>query len=986
MSSSHNPAAQAAFARGQKAEADDDHIAAERHYEHAQRLAPEDDDIALALGLLRLNRKDARAAEPLELVARRHDLRDAWIALAALHIMLKQAHDAAWALGEALARNSLPREANAHILATAVVRLAGLPGWSSLSPDGTLRICLAPGGTRKRLSIALDGRPIPVPAKLRAKAGVLELAMPAGWQHARQLELQHDGIQLLGSPIDAATIGRIEGFVQAIQGGLQGWAWYPADPAVEPVLTIADGTARPQTVVAHARAWIEHPRPLAFPRAFSLPAEQAARFAGAVTVCVPDGRSLTGSPLDPGAEWRSAAAAAEAVRRLFPASGPPLRRNTALPELPAVPADIVGAPARGNRRRRPVAVVIPVYRGLRQTMDCIDSVLATVGRSVEVIVIDDQSPEAKLVAALRKLARDGRIRLHRNRRNLGFPGSANCGVRLAGEADVVLLNSDTLCPPGWLERLRAAAYSAGDVGTVTPLSNDATIMSYPSIEAVNPVPNLAQTVALDRLAHEVAGAELVDLPTGIGFCWFLRRDCVEQVGLLRGDVFAQGYGEENDFCLRARQLGWRHVGLPGLFIGHVGGQSFGATKQQLIERNLRVLNRLHPGYDALIQEWLAADPMAPVRRRLDMRRWAEGARAQATVLISHDRLGGVLRRVTERCAELAAGGTRPVLLSPARLPDGRRGCRVSEGATQAYPNLVFAMPAEADALVTLLRADRPNLVELHHYIGHDPAVLQLAARLDVPHVVVLHDYSWFCPRINLVGGDRRYCGEPDLRGCETCITDHGTTNDDAIRPAELIARSAALLGKARDIVAPSADTARRYRRHFPALRPRPVPPEDDTSLAPPRAPRDQGAPVRAAVVGAVGIEKGFDFMLACARDAAARRLALEFVLIGYSCDDARLLETGRVVVTGPYEQGDGPALVRQMDADLGFLPSLWPETWCYVLSEAWQAGLSVLAFDLGAPSERIRATGRGWLLPLGATPGIVNNALLAAGRQARAAG
>ena len=132
------------------------------------------------------------------------------------------------------------------------------------------------------------------------------------------------------------------------------------------------------------------------------------------------------------------------------------------------------------------------------------------------------------------------------------------------------------------------------------------------------------------------------------------------------------------------------------------------------------------------------------------------------------------------------------------------------------------------------------------------------------------------------------------------------------------------------------------------------------------------------MVGGIGPEKGYDVLLACARDAAARALPLEFVLVGHTPDDATLLETGRVFVTGPYQEAEAVAEIRAQQAQLGFLPSVWPETWCYTLGEAWQAGLEVAVFDIGAPAERVRRTGRGWVLPLGLPIHIVNNVLLAA--------
>jgi glycosyltransferase involved in cell wall biosynthesis len=130
------------------------------------------------------------------------------------------------------------------------------------------------------------------------------------------------------------------------------------------------------------------------------------------------------------------------------------------------------------------------------------------------------------------------------------------------------------------------------------------------------------------------------------------------------------------------------------------------------------------------------------------------------------------------------------------------------------------------------------------------------------------------------------------------------------------------------------------------------------------------------VVGAIGIEKGYDMLLACARDAAKRNLDLRFHLVGHSCDDRRLLATGRVLITGRYEERDVAGLIEQQQAQLAWLPSLWPETWSYTLTQVWRAGLNVLAFDIGAPAERIRCTGRGWIVPLGLTPERLNDRML----------
>ena len=130
------------------------------------------------------------------------------------------------------------------------------------------------------------------------------------------------------------------------------------------------------------------------------------------------------------------------------------------------------------------------------------------------------------------------------------------------------------------------------------------------------------------------------------------------------------------------------------------------------------------------------------------------------------------------------------------------------------------------------------------------------------------------------------------------------------------------------------------------------------------------------------MHKGYDVLLACARDAARRDLDLEFIVVGHTIDDARMLDTGRVFVTGRFEPAEAVDLIVEQKAQLGFVASICPETWCLSLGDIWRAGLPAAAFDIGAPAERIRKTGRGILLPLGLSASAINNTLVAAMRTA----
>lgn len=953
--------------RGQELVAAGEPQAARRWLERAHRVAPDDAGVSLSLATVSLGLGDcSAAAELLDTLTRGHDVREAWFSLAAARHGQRDLPAAAAALAAALSRHVMPPSPQIAPLADSIIAGARLPGWCGLTAAARVVAHCAPGAHPR---VLVDGKAMTLRGRVPNDVG--------------RIDVEAAGKPLVGSPILVRQARRIEGVVATRDGGIKGWAWHPGDPDTDPVLTV-----RPQarggvslTVTATDMDTLAGGA-LARPRRFHIPAQRLKGLGGLLTVTGRDGQQLLGSPLDPGAEIATAAAVARQVARGRPETAP----------LAAVPADVRGAPAAARSAPwRDVAVVVPVYRGTEATLACLDSVFVTVPARTRIIVVDDAGPEPELTRALDRLRRQRRIRLLRHTRNRGFPASANAGfraaLRLPGRPDVVLLNSDTLLPQGWVEGLRAAVHGAPDVGTATPLSNDATILSYPDVTATNPAPAPAEFARLARLAAKANAGVAEEVPTGVGFCMYVRRECLAEVGLFREDLFAQGYGEENDFCIRARHLGWRHIGVPSVFVAHQGAQSFGSARTHLIERNLEVLERLHPGYRRLIAKFQVADPLAPARRRLDAARWRAGRSAcGAVIMVTHDSGGGVERAVQARCRALRAKGMRPILLKPvlARDPNADRDapayrpglCTVGE-EKGGFPNLCFAVPGDLDALARLLRADRVAAIEVHHLLGHTHELLRLASTLNVPVDQYVHDYAAICPRITFVGRERRYCGEPEEIGvCEACVADLDSYLEEEISVAALRSRSAADLAGARRVVTPSADAAARLRRHFDGISPEVAPLEDDADLPPPAPVRD-GLPRRICVVGGIGVEKGYDVLLDCARDAALRRLPLEFTVVGHTSDDWRLIDTGRVFVTGPYAEADAVALIRSQDAHLGWVPSIWPETWCFTLGHAWRAGLSVAAFDIGAPAERIRRSRRGWLLPLGLSPPAINNALLA---------
>lgn len=283
-----------------------------------------------------------------------------------------------------------------------------------------------------------------------------------------------------------------------------------------------------------------------------------------------------------------------------------------------------------------IDVIIPVYGGVDQTRRCIDSVLAHKQAAAhEVVVIDDASPEPAIAGYLDGLARQGRISLHRNVSNLGFVRSVNRGMALHGDRDVVLLNSDTEVANDWLDRLRAAACSAPNVATATPFANNATICSYPFEGWSGGVPGTLGLARMDRLFATANAGRTLELPTAIGFCMYIRRGCLDQLGLFDAERFGRGYGEENDFCMRALKAGWRHVLAADVFLYHEGSVSFSEERFELMKAATTALLAVHPEYTSQVHEFIKADPAAELRAAVDNARVAFGAEEARHVLAEH---------------------------------------------------------------------------------------------------------------------------------------------------------------------------------------------------------------------------------------------------------------------------------------------------------------------------------------------------------------
>jgi GT2 family glycosyltransferase len=920
-----------------------------RFADRAARLAPAEPEIALLCGRLLLARGDASLA--VDSLTRATHLRPAaeptaWLVYALLEAGHMQA--ARDQLAAALRRFPVVEGGTLAAAAHAIITedAAGAFGWAGLSP--TLEIvgeARDPGFETQLSCLITDGTSLVSQALKSGDAKTVPFRLPLPRPISRgSASVEVAGAPLLGSGLALPPEFALDGRAKIDGDQISGWASVAWLQHLPDTLTIEDEHGRCAVV-----------RPMADP---GDPAKGRFKF-DTRSAGLEGGRFVIRAALPDG----SAQALPDAPLLRRPGEAPRPARRESRSRLAANQPRTVPVPA-------PADIIVPVYLGREETLACLSAVVETAAAMATIVVVDDASPDPQLVEALGELAEAGAITLLRNKTNLGFAGSVNRALTLRPARDAVLLNADALPFGDWLRRLHAVAYSAADIGTVTPLSNNGSVASYPAAARSD----LSETdaAALDSLAARVNARLTVELPTGVGFCLYLRHDCLAATGLFDAATFGAGYGEENDFCLRARRRGWRHVLASNVYVRHLGGRSFGARRAALTERNQRLLGLRHPGYDALVEHFIGADPIRAVRRRLDEERLV-AKEGEVVLLVTLQLPGGVERFVRQRCARLRARGLSPLILRP----DGSnsRVCVILGEDADGYPDLRYGCPDDLTSFRTLLGRLRIVAVELHHFLGHDPRAIEAILSLGVPHDAFIHDYSWVCPRLSLLGGNGKFCHEPVLPTCEACAKAHGTSLADPATVRELRERSEIWLKTASAVIAPTADTATRLCRYFHGLQVR-VQPWEDVCPGPQRR-ATAPPPVRVAILGAIGRQKGYEVLLACAQDAMQRALPIEFTVIGFTEDDEALFETGKVFVTGVYEESEIDDLLRREAPHLALFPSVTPETWCYTLSHALRAGVPVIAFDLGAIAERLRSAGRGKVVPLSTDPASLNDVMLA---------
>jgi len=275
----------------------------------------------------------------------------------------------------------------------------------------------------------------------------------------------------------------------------------------------------------------------------------------------------------------------------------------------ALPPD--GAIPAGPRTSEPtVDILIPVYENFNLVRDCVRSIRAFTRMPFRALLLDDRSSDATQEKLRRLVADDSRFELVCNEENLGFLANCNLGFERCSADYIVLLNSDTVVAPGWLERMVACAESDPAIAIVNPLTNESGNTSVRFAPGLNLL-TMAKAIA------ESSPRDYPDLTTAVGMCMLVRRSATQLLGTF-DPAYLNAYCEESDLCMRFTEAGLRVVAADDAFIYHKGWASYDELKKnRYYEHNRAIFDaRWSVPYDRDWGRYARRDPLQPTRDRL----------------------------------------------------------------------------------------------------------------------------------------------------------------------------------------------------------------------------------------------------------------------------------------------------------------------------------------------------------------------------------
>jgi len=604
-----------------------------------------------------------------------------------------------------------------------------------------------------------------------------------------------------------------------------------------------------------------------------------------------------------------------------------------------------------------IDIIIPVYNASRYLPRLFQSLARNTTSPYRLILVDDGSTDPDVWPLLNCVAQEHpNTVLVRNPVNQGFPKAVNIGAQHTRN-HFVILNTDVEVPRGWLERLMRPIIEDPSVASTTPFSNNATICSFPRIGEDNRIFDNLDVDQVDQMFRRVKSeAVSVELPSGVGFCMGVNRRVWMEIGPFDEKTFGLGYGEENDWCMRARRKGYRNILVPNLFVYHKGAASYGDERRnRLVQDNLRKLLRRYPEYQELVDSFLKGDPIRPLRNFLMVLLASRFALKKPLFLVDHE-IGGGANKYRRELIEERLNEGQPILLLT--YDQTWLALKLRFLYKEYDTSFLVFEPNELLQLTDHIAFGEilyNNLVSFDHCLDIVRLLQRMKEKTWAILTLVIHDFFPICPSYNLLNWQGVFCHVPeDLGECYKCLPSNpfAAVENQQLDIGVWRKEWKNLFEMADCVLCPSQSALTLIKKIYPLspqqaiVRPHRVP-----KLFNKKPVLDFTSGLNIGVVGAINYAKGSEIVIEMAKLIHRGGLDARITVIG-TLDRAPTLNN--LTITGPYQLSELPDLIEKYRVNVCFLPSIWPETFSYVISELMQLGMPICCFDLGAQAERVR--------------------------------
>jgi len=604
-----------------------------------------------------------------------------------------------------------------------------------------------------------------------------------------------------------------------------------------------------------------------------------------------------------------------------------------------------------------IDIIIPVYNGI-EYFDALFGSLTRTDVKYNLFVIDDCSTDMRVSEYLRNLAnKDSRVTIIENKENLGFVQSVN-KVFDRTENHIALLNSDIDLPPYWLERLMHPILNKDKIASSTPFTNCGTLCSFPRVGEDNPLFESLSCDVIDSVFRQILPS-YTEIPTGVGFCMGINKDVLRKIGYFDAETFTKGYGEENDWCQRAIQAGYKNVHVENLFVYHKHCGSFPTEeKNELIEKNSKLLSEKHPMYFADVAEYFLKNQLKTERDIIAMLLLSRHISRKQILVFDHNLGGGASMYLHNAIQEKLVDGDsvitvrydveRRLYLFDYKCKDYVFAYSISRVEDIRY---ILANTGCHEIIINEL-VTYPKLYKLLSFIA------KTKREYDAKLTMLLHDYFAVCPSVFLVNGKHSYCGLPDEKICGECFdrlfSELGYKGIGFWR-----AHWGDFLHSCTEIVAFSNASRAILEEAYGTMSNILVKPHNVDYIIKPGKSLKITNTINIGLIGFLASHKGFSIINEMLGIIEQKELNVRIILIG---DSYGQIQHESFYETGAYRKESIPLLTMQNDIDIFFISSIWPETFSYTTEEAMKMEMPVAAFNIGAPAERLANYNKGVLI------------------------